>query len=202
MSSRDTGSSWRYAISEGESEMQIEHIRRYSQGDTGSIFHGQYESVARRVSRTRLTDFLSFFTTTIIHPPTVYIKHYTTSYSQTISMASSSSNKRQRMDSAAQYQHNSPHEYLDVPHYKDLPNQPLIAYEDIKTEADLTKIVEKLDVVDVKKLLAQTIGELNESNARKLLINAALSTEIIHIKTWGELTHIQLSTQNERALRI
>jgi hypothetical protein len=37
-------------------------------------------------------------------------------------------------------------------------------------------------VVDVKKLLAQTIGELDESNARKLLINAALSTEIIHIK--------------------
>jgi hypothetical protein len=106
------------------------------------------------------------------------------------------------MDPTAQHQHNSPYEYLDVPHYKDLPNQPLIAYEDIKTEADITKIVEKLDVVDVKKVLAQTIRNLSESNARKLLVNAALSTEIIHIRTWGELEHIKLLTKNERALRM
>jgi hypothetical protein len=63
-------------------------------------------------------------------------------------------------------------------------------------------MVGKLEKSDVKRLLAESIEDLDEEDVRKLLINAAVSDASVHIKVWEELTDIQISRKNERPRNI
>lgn len=112
------------------------------------------------------------------------------------------SNKRRRVESPVQHQTNSPVETHNLPHCKDLADQPLMLYEKAPTEAQFKEIVEKLDQSDVRKLLTQAAQYLDQSDVRKLLLNAAVSNELVGIKVASELTHIQLLCKNERAWKI
>jgi hypothetical protein len=101
----------------------------------------------------------------------------------------------------------SPVEYepYDTPYVsqrKDLASESRTPYEFNPTEAQITNIFEKLDEAEVKRLLAQSISDLDESDARKLLISAAVSTPPVYIEIWGALTHIQMEKKDELARKI
>lgn len=112
------------------------------------------------------------------------------------------SNKRRRVESPVQEQTISPFETHNLPHCKDLADQPLMLYEKAPTEAQFHEIVERLDQSDVRKLLTQAAQYLDQSAVRKLLLNAAVSNELVGLKVASELTHIQLLCKNERAWKI
>ncbi|CAD0088914.1 unnamed protein product [Aureobasidium mustum] len=116
-------------------------------------------------------------------------------------MASSSSNKRQRLEPPAGHQDNVLHDTHNLPHYKDLADQPLMMYEGTPTEAQFVEIVEKLDQSDVRKLLHQAVDYLDQSDVRKLLVNAAVSNELVETKVVGELTRIRRLCENEQVRR-
>jgi hypothetical protein len=54
----------------------------------------------------------------------------------------------------------------------------------------------------VKTLLLQSIKKLDESDARKLLINVAVSTPLIYIDIWNALTHTQMLKVDEKMRKI
>ncbi|KAG9837831.1 hypothetical protein KCU98_g10069, partial [Aureobasidium melanogenum] len=118
---------------------------------------------------------------------------------QVSGMASTSSNKRRRLESSAQHQTDALYDTHNLPHYRGLADEPLMLYEGTPTEAQFKEIVEKLDQSDIRKLLHQAAEYLDQSDVRKLLVNAAVSNELVGTKVTGELTHIQLLCKNEQA---
>jgi hypothetical protein len=101
----------------------------------------------------------------------------------------------------------SPVEYepYDTPYVsqrKDLATESWTPYEFNPTEAQIVEIVGKFDESEVKRLLAQSISDLDEVDARKLLISAAVSTPPVYIEIWGALTHLQMEKKDELARKI
>jgi hypothetical protein len=114
-------------------------------------------------------------------------------------MVDSTSKKRQCMSSPVEYE---PYDTPYVSQRKDLATEPWTKYEDKPTEAQITEFVGRFDGSDVKTLLAQIIGDLSESHARKLLVDVAVSTPHTYLKIWTELTHVQLLKKDELARKI
>lgn len=114
---------------------------------------------------------------------------------QVYNMTSRGSNKRQRLESPVQHETNSPFETHNLPHYRDLVDQPFILYEQTPTEVQFKEIVEKLDQSDVRKLLTQAAHYLDQSAVRKLLVNAAVSNELIE-------DHRRSSTESCHPIRV
>jgi hypothetical protein len=121
-------------------------------------------------------------------------------HTQIHNMSTITSNKRQRLEYPVEY---TPYDAPDSPRHKDLSHQSSwTPYEVNPTEAQITEVVDKLDVADVKNLLVQSIKDLDESDARKLLINTAVSTPPIAMEIWNALMHNQLLNMDEKMRKI
>lgn len=114
-------------------------------------------------------------------------------------MSTATSNKRQRVESPAQY---VPYDTQDLPQNRDLADQPWTRFEVNPTEAQITELVGKFDESDVRRLLIETIGDLGDSGVRKLLVNAAVSSELGYMRLCNELTYTQLLRKDEKAQTI
>jgi hypothetical protein len=150
---------------------------------------------------TRLTDFPLFFTITVTNtqsaPNTItFILIY---HTQTHITMVETSNKRQRMESPVEY---TPYDAPDSPRPTSLSEQSWTPYEVNPTEAQIAEAVDKLSEPDVKILLLQSIKDLDESDARKLLINAAVSTPYIYIDIWSALTDVHMLRMDEKMNKI
>lgn len=114
-------------------------------------------------------------------------------------MSTTTSNKRQRVESPVQYE---PYDIQDLPQNRDLADQPWTRFEVNPTEAQITELVGKFDESDVRRLLIETIGDLGDSGVRKLLVNATVSNELGYMRLWNELTYAQLLRKDEKAQKI
>lgn len=117
-------------------------------------------------------------------------------------MASTSSNKRRRLESSTQHQTDALYDTHDLPHYKGLADESLMLYEGTPTEAQFEEIIEKLNQSDVRKLLHQAAEYLDQSDVRELLVNAAVSNRLVGIKVVNELTDIQLLCKRDKTRKV
>lgn len=98
--------------------------------------------------------------------------------------------------------HYEPYDTQDLPQDRDLADQSWTQYKVNASEAQVTEILEQLDESDVRKFLTNTVGYLNDSNVRKLLVHAAVSNDFVYMDLCGEVAHIQFLKKNEKAQEI
>ncbi|KAH0345724.1 hypothetical protein KCU81_g4250, partial [Aureobasidium melanogenum] len=70
------------------------------------------------------------------------------------------------------------------------------------TPAQFVEIVDELDQSDVRKLLTQAAQYLGALDVHKLLVNAAVSNELVGTEIAGRLAHIQLLCKRDKARKV
>ncbi|KEQ73627.1 hypothetical protein M436DRAFT_72913 [Aureobasidium namibiae CBS 147.97] len=93
-------------------------------------------------------------------------------------MSTPTTNKRRRIESPVHY---GPYDTEDLPQNRDLADQSWTRHESSPTEAQITAIVDKLDESEVRKFMTKPIEDMDESDVWELLINTAVSNELVYI---------------------